>query len=115
MQELNRGGWGQALGRHIEGYSQARRVRVRETQAQIAAVTRLRIRDQVTAQHVLAGGLLPELQELARVRREHAAGRATDEDVRAAWVSVAATATLHAENADTPLEPAIDQPQLLAA
>lgn len=92
-------------GRKVTGYGQLRRKRLRETQGQVAAIISARVRDHRDTLVHLERGIAPDLQQLARALREPSA---TDADVRAALVSLAATATILAENADCPLHEVLD-------
>lgn len=95
----------QRQGRRIIGYSQDRRRRLRDTQAQVHAIISARTRDHRDALVHLERGLAPDLRELYRSLRDPTA---TPVDVRAALASLAATATMLAENADCPLHEIVD-------
>ena len=100
----NQGGWGEALGRYVYGYSQPRRRRIKDATSQVSAIVTYRIRDTRLVEFLRREQLGMELKELHRVLEAKVKGKATEGDVRAAFVSLAATCVVLAEDADCPVE-----------
>jgi hypothetical protein len=87
----------------VVGYPRDNRKRLRDTEHQVNLLVTARIRDTSTAVNELQPAtLLHGLRTLAHVIELANTGRADMTDVRAEFVSIAATATICAEACDRP-------------
>lgn len=89
----------------ITGYNQRRRGRLRQTQHQIALLVTATVRDNGSAASILrTDGLQHAIKEAAHLYRLQCAGTVARSDARAAFVNLAAVATIWAESLDCPPE-----------
>jgi hypothetical protein len=87
----------------IQGYSRDVRKRVRDTEHQVNLLVTARIRDTSTAaQELLPATMSDRVREIVQVTRGVRARQIKPSELRAALVSLAATATICAEAADRP-------------
>lgn len=87
----------------IQGYNRDIRKRVRDTEHQVNLLVTARIRDTSTAAQELVGDTISlRVREVAHVLKLVKNHQAKPRDLRAAWASLAATATICAEAADRP-------------